>query len=132
MRRWITFVAALLVGIAMGQLGAQPRPASDVRVLGVRHGGSPSPSEDLVRAVSQWTDDVARVRELLAQGADPNVTDDSARVPLSLAAVRDNRRIVRERHATWLARVWVNACATSTTARIRFTAARTPSASTAC
>lgn len=70
MRRWITFVAALLVGLAMGQLGAQPSRPSDtkVRLLGVRQGNSMSPSADLVRAASQWTDDVARV-----PGGAPNV-----------------------------------------------------------
>lgn len=65
MRRWITFVAALLVGLAMGQLGAQTSRPSDtkVRLLGVRQGSATTPSEDLIRATSHWTDDVARVRE---------------------------------------------------------------------
>lgn len=91
-----------LVALALPLCAATAQPRNDgkgeikVRLLSVRAVSDRSPSQDLVHVVSQWTDDVARVRELLQQGADPNAMNDTGQVALSLAAVRDNRRVVRE------------------------------------
>src|SRR5687767_4000819 len=87
-------VAAAAVSSVQGQERPGPEPTIKVRLRGVRV-GSATLNQELVRVVMHWTDDVAQVRSLLQQGADPNPID-SGQVLLSIAAVRDNRRIVRE------------------------------------
>ena len=83
-RRLIVFFAALVIGLFLGAIESEAQPVPK------------NPNEALIRAVSEWTDDLPRLRNALNQGADLNAVDDSGHTALTIAATRDNRLIVRE------------------------------------
>jgi hypothetical protein len=62
LRRWIVFIASVVIGMFLGAVEGEAQARGN---------------EALLRDVSEWTDDLARVRNILNQGADPNAANDS-------------------------------------------------------